>query len=118
MLTPLLWSISGGRYAGLPQKDFANSFSPTFSFASPKSASLQWPSLSIKIFSCKDYYRNPEESSDDENEDYIDRKVLYECENNEIAKYIVAKIKTSIILNQDKNNLFLKNLKEWLIEIF
>ena len=41
--------------------------------------------------------------------------MLYECENNEIAKYIVAKIKTSIILNQDKNNKFLKKLKEWLL---
>jgi hypothetical protein len=41
--------------------------------------------------------------------------VLYECENSEIAKYIVAKIKTSIILCQDYNNQFLKKLKEWLI---
>ena len=48
---PFLSQISGARYSGVPHKVLASWFVLIFSFDSPKSVSLAYPSLSIRTFS-------------------------------------------------------------------
>ena len=50
-MIPYLLNISGGRYAGEPQKDLFNSPSCTPYFDNPKSVSIAWPSESMTTFS-------------------------------------------------------------------